>query len=194
MSPPRSARWPRRRDRREWARSDSQSGYRSYELQVATYQRHVRPRPRGGRHVSARPGHSEHQSGLAVDVVACASRLRDRGDSAARRAGQWIAANCLGVRLDRRATSRSAPITGYKPEPWHLRYVGRGARRRLPRGRISHARGVLRPPRSPRLPALSAANRRSQRPRCGIRQSRYPVSPIVGCILTTCCLVSVIRA
>ena len=73
---------------------------------------------------SAKAGHSEHQTGLAVDVSVPAQGcaiMQCFGDTVA---GKWIAENSWKfgyiVRYERDTTS----ITGYTYEPWHLRYVG----------------------------------------------------------------------
>lgn len=84
-----------------------------------------RPRPGRGRPVSARPGHSEHQTGLAVDLVTPASPDCDFEVCFAETpGGQWLAANAWRYGFIIRYQSGS-DITGYSPEPWHLRYVGK---------------------------------------------------------------------
>lgn len=101
------------------------SGFRSYETQVATYEGHVATKGlEQADLVSARPGHSEHQSGLAADVVPCADVCGTIDDLAASPQGAWVAAHAWEygwiVRYEEGATS----ATGFLPEPWHLRYVG----------------------------------------------------------------------
>lgn len=90
-----------------WTQSNLYSSYCSYDSQskVDTY--------------SARPGHSEHQSGLAFD-------LNSIDDSFAyTQEGQWVYKNCWKYGFILRYPSGKESITGYKYEPWHLRYVGK---------------------------------------------------------------------
>jgi zinc D-Ala-D-Ala carboxypeptidase len=76
--------------------------------------------------VSARPGHSEHQTGLAVDIVTPAHPDCDLAACfAATRAGRWLARNAWRYGFIVRYTRGNEAITGFHPEPWHLRYVGR---------------------------------------------------------------------
>lgn len=101
------------------------SGYRSYETQVGTYNGHVSRRGvEGADLVSARPGYSEHQSGLAADVAPCTGSCASIDDLAASPQGAWILAHAWEygwiVRYEDGATS----ATGYLAEPWHLRYIG----------------------------------------------------------------------
>ncbi|KAA9106437.1 D-alanyl-D-alanine carboxypeptidase family protein [Microbacterium rhizomatis] len=96
------------------------SGYRSYATQQTNY-------GDGGPSVEAsvaRPGYSEHQSGLAADVVACSGGCGTLDDLAASPQGAWIAANAWRYGWIVRYESGKTDVTGYIPEPWHLRYVG----------------------------------------------------------------------
>ncbi len=101
------------------------SSYRSYQTQVSTYQYWVdlNGQTQADRE-SARPGHSEHQTGLTVDMgnpdgscrlVACF------GDGAA---GKWLAANAYKYGFIVRYPPNSESLTGYIYEPWHIRYLG----------------------------------------------------------------------
>lgn len=103
-----------------------ESAYRSYTTQESTYAGHVADRGvEGADLVSARPGFSEHQSGLAVDVVPC-----DEGscatidDLAGSPQGAWIAEHAWEHGWIVRYTEGRTDVTGYAPEPWHLRYIG----------------------------------------------------------------------
>ena len=95
------------------------SGYRSYSYQSGLYQRYVnRDGKAAADTYSARPGHSEHQTGLAFD-------LNDVNDSFANTdEGKWVAANCYKYGLILRYPKGKESKTGYKYEPWHFRYVG----------------------------------------------------------------------
>jgi D-alanyl-D-alanine carboxypeptidase len=101
------------------------NAYRSYRLQQATYASIVRADgTKGADARSARPGHSEHQTGFAVDVVACASGCGGIGEFGATPQSAWVAEHSWEhgfiVRYEQGATG----TTGYIPEPWHLRYIG----------------------------------------------------------------------
>ena len=101
------------------------SAYRSYEYQLELFVDKVDQYGEAEALVrSAKAGHSEHQTGLAVDVSVPAQGcaiMQCFGDTVA---GKWIAENSWKfgyiVRYERDTTS----ITGYTYEPWHLRYVG----------------------------------------------------------------------
>lgn len=95
------------------------SGFRSYDYQAGLYQRYV---DKDGREAadrySARPGHSEHQTGLAFD-------LNTIDDSFALTAeGKWVSRNCYKYGFIIRYPSDKEDVTGYKYEPWHIRYLG----------------------------------------------------------------------
>lgn len=101
------------------------SGYRSYDTQVATYQENV---ARGGQAEaevsSARPGFSEHQLGLAVDLMPCGKGCGTLDDFGPSPEGQWVAANAWQFGFIVRYEQGCMPVTGYEAEPWHLRYIG----------------------------------------------------------------------
>ena len=102
-----------------------QSGFRSYETQQTTYGNQVDSDGLERADLtSARPGFSEHQSGLAADVVACAGGCGTLDDLAATAQGQWIVAHSWEYGWVTRYEDGYSPITGYSPEPWHLRYIG----------------------------------------------------------------------
>ncbi|MEV8173441.1 MAG: M15 family metallopeptidase [Microbacterium sp.] len=107
-------------------RIGANNGYRSYELQVVTHASHVRNSGQAGADASsARAGHSEHQTGLALDLVACDSSCGAIESFGATVQGEWIAANAWEYGFIVRYEQVGSGITGYKPEPWHLRYLGR---------------------------------------------------------------------
>lgn len=103
-----------------------ESGFRSYQTQQDTYGRQVAEKGQEAADlVSARPGFSEHQSGLAGDVVACAGACGTLDDLAATTQGQWVVDHSWEHGWIVRYTDGATPVTGYSPEPWHLRYVGK---------------------------------------------------------------------
>lgn len=95
------------------------SGYRSYDYQAQLYENYVaRDGQAAADRYSARPGHSEHQSGLAFDV---GDIDYDFGKTAR---GKWLAAHCAEFGFILRYPQGKESITGYMYEPWHIRYVG----------------------------------------------------------------------
>lgn len=101
-----------------------ESGFRSYQTQQQTYGRHFAERGDRADQVSARPGYSEHQLGVGADVVACAGACGTLDDLAATPQGQWVAAHAWEHGWIVRYVEGATEVTGYLPEPWHLRYIG----------------------------------------------------------------------
>lgn len=100
------------------------SGYRSYATQEQTYNNFVaRDGQERADQYSAKPGHSEHQTGLAVDLddASGCALYTCFADTAA---GQWLAANAWQYGFVLRYPNGYDSITGYEFEPWHYRYVG----------------------------------------------------------------------
>ncbi|MEO9094542.1 MAG: D-alanyl-D-alanine carboxypeptidase family protein [Microbacteriaceae bacterium] len=102
-----------------------QSAYRSYERQVSVYQGWVNSDGQEAADLtSARPGHSEHQTGLAVDVSGISGECAlDQcfGDTAY---GEWLAENSWEYGFIVRYPDGLTDVTGYEYEPWHMRFVG----------------------------------------------------------------------
>jgi len=96
------------------------SGYRSYNTQNYLYNNYVaRDGVAAADTYSARPGHSEHQTGLAFDLNSVNSSFAYTDE------GKWIKDNCYLYGFIIRYPEGSENITGYMYEPWHLRYVGK---------------------------------------------------------------------
>lgn len=97
------------------------SNYRSYSYQSTLYQNYVNAYGKASADTfSARPGYSEHQTGLAFD-------LREPGGGSLltnSKATSWVAKNAHKYGLIVRYQSGKEWITGYQAEPWHVRYVG----------------------------------------------------------------------
>lgn len=95
------------------------SGYRSHAHQADNYNQRV---ANVGQEVAdrgmARPGHSEHQTGLAIDVNSLSTSF------GATPTGQWVAANAHRFGFVIRYPDGKEGVTGFKYEPWHLRYLG----------------------------------------------------------------------
>lgn len=96
------------------------SGYRSYESQVETYNNRVRSE---GRKMAdayvAKPGFSEHQTGLCIDITN-ESKYFVKGTKEA----DWLNDNCYKYGFIIRYPEGKEDITGISYEPWHVRYVG----------------------------------------------------------------------
>lgn len=95
------------------------SGFRSYTTQETLYNRYVR---KDGEVLantySAKPGHSEHQTGLAFDIGFIDSSFANTNES------KWIEENCHLYGFIIRYPKGKTNITGYIYEPWHIRYLG----------------------------------------------------------------------
>ncbi len=101
------------------------SGYRSYSYQVGLYDGYVAKQGQQQADAqSARPGFSEHQTGLAVDVSPSNAACEVQTCFAETPAGKWVAANAHKYGFIIRYGDGQKAITGYDYEPWHLRYVG----------------------------------------------------------------------
>lgn len=101
------------------------SGYRSYQLQVAVYNANLQKYGQAGADKqSARPGTSEHQTGLAADLEPTSKKCELEQCFADTPEGQWLATNAYKFGFIIRYPLNKEAITGYEYEPWHLRYVG----------------------------------------------------------------------
>ena len=106
------------------------SAYRSYDMQVSIFNTEVdKLRPVHGdaaeelaSRMIAYPGHSEHQSGLGVDMHSFGAAAQDFGNQPD---GKWLAANAHHFGFILRYPRDKTDITGIQYEPWHFRYVGR---------------------------------------------------------------------
>ncbi|MFN5558262.1 MAG: D-alanyl-D-alanine carboxypeptidase family protein [Rhodoluna sp.] len=102
-----------------------QSAYRSYNTQKSVHDRQVsRFGLAAGEPLAARPGYSEHQTGLAIDVSARDQGCQIRVCFGGTKAGAWLKANAHRWGFIIRYPQNAMPVTGYQYEPWHLRYVG----------------------------------------------------------------------
>lgn len=101
------------------------SAYRSYNYQVSLYNHYVDVQGRAiADSQSARPGFSEHQTGLAVDVEPASRKCEVEECFGDTPEGQWVAANAHKYGFIIRYPKDLQHITGYIYEPWHIRYVG----------------------------------------------------------------------
>lgn len=100
------------------------SGYRSFDRQTELYNQYVE---RDGKaeadKYSARPGHSEHQTGLTIDVLDGGSHELEN-DFAETETGKWVKKNAHKYGYITRYEKGEEDVTGYQWESWHLRYIG----------------------------------------------------------------------
>lgn len=101
-----------------------QSGFRSYSSQQTIHKAKVRSLGKTkGEALAARPGYSEHQTGLAVDFAAQGVSTLNSSFGKTK-AGIWLADNAHRYGFLVRYPKGKTEITGYRYEPWHFRYVG----------------------------------------------------------------------
>jgi len=104
--------------------SDHYSGYRSYETQTQLYQDYVNQDGKAeADRYSARPGYSEHQTGLAFDLIGTNGDLVTE-----EKAAQWLLDHAADYGFVVRYLKGKEKETGYMAEEWHLRYVGKEAK------------------------------------------------------------------
>ena len=104
--------------------SDHYSGFRSYETQTQLYQEYVNKDGKAeADRYSARPGYSEHQTGLAFDLIGTDGDLVTE-----EKAAQWLLDHAADYGFVVRYLKGKEKETGYMAEEWHLRYVGKEAK------------------------------------------------------------------
>ena len=95
------------------------SGYRSFDTQDGIYSKYL---AEWGQEytdsVSARPGHSEHQTGLTFDLNSLSTSFEDTPEY------KWLITNCADFGFILRYPKDGTWATGYSFEPWHYRYIG----------------------------------------------------------------------
>ncbi|PZM63886.1 D-alanyl-D-alanine carboxypeptidase family protein [Paenibacillus dendritiformis] len=110
----------------------SVSAYRSSAAQAAVYRQYVHTEgSRRASAYSAAPGHSEHETGLAVDLSGSDGRCAVQDCFADTKEAKWLAKHAHRFGYIIRYPRGKEEITGYQYEPWHLRYVGRDLAGRL---------------------------------------------------------------
>ncbi|MBM7644483.1 LAS superfamily LD-carboxypeptidase LdcB [Scopulibacillus daqui] len=105
----------------------AQSGYRSFDRQKAIFANNVQTQgKKQASIVSAQPGTSEHQTGLAMDITSQDAGFKLEQDFGDTKEGKWVAQHCAdyGFIIRYPKGKDKEKITGYEYEPWHLRYVG----------------------------------------------------------------------
>ena len=103
-----------------------QSAYRSRERQADVFAGWVASSgEREARRFSARPGHSEHQLGTALDLRAAAGGAPWSGQFGDTQAGRWLASHAQEFGFVLSYPQGAEDRTCYGGEAWHIRYVGR---------------------------------------------------------------------
>ncbi len=102
------------------------SGYRSYDRQVYLFNNYAKKHgEEAANRFSARPGQSEHQTGLTMDVSIESldyELVEELGETPE---GKWLADNAHKFGFIIRYPKGTEHITGYQYEPWHIRYLGK---------------------------------------------------------------------
>ncbi len=102
------------------------SAYRSHETQKALFNRYVKQDGyEKARTYSALPGTSEHETGLAIDVTSSDGKCAVQDCFGGTKESDWLEEHAAEFGFIIRYPKGKEDITGYKYEPWHLRYVGR---------------------------------------------------------------------
>lgn len=102
------------------------SGFRSYDYQAMLYNKYKKIDENADKY-SAKPGHSEHQTGLAIDLVNTESVNIKKFI----KEFKWLDENAYKYGFILRYPKNKEHVTGYQYEPWHYRYVGKALAEKL---------------------------------------------------------------
>lgn len=106
----------------EGGRITAVSGFRTIEYQRSLYNKYLKTdNLKSVDTYSARPGFSEHHTGFAIDIAGSTGGMLGFGSS---KESAWIEKNAHKYGFIVRYYGDTSAITGYKSEPWHIRYVG----------------------------------------------------------------------
>ncbi|SDD63474.1 D-alanyl-D-alanine carboxypeptidase [Paenibacillus sp. UNCCL117] len=101
------------------------SAYRSHQTQTSLYNNYVKQHgEQEANTFSAKPGQSEHETGLAIDVAGANGKCPAQDCFGATKEAKWLAEHASEYGFIIRYPKGKEAITGYQYEPWHLRYVG----------------------------------------------------------------------
>lgn len=102
------------------------SAYRSEATQTTLFNRYVaKDGEAKARTYSAVPGHSEHQTGLSIDVSGSTGKCAAESCFGGTKEAKWLAKHASEYGFIIRYPEGKEAITGYMYEPWHVRYVGK---------------------------------------------------------------------
>lgn len=111
---------------KDGAKLNIASGFRSYNYQEKVYNGYIKEfGVEKTNTFSARPGHSEHQTGLALDICEDSDKFINTKED------KWLQKNAYKFGFIIRYPKGKEHITEYKYEPWHIRYVGKKHARRI---------------------------------------------------------------
>lgn len=135
------------------------STYRSFVSQTQVHNQFIsRLGLTGGEALAARPGYSEHQTGLAADIVTPSEGCLALPCYASTAAGEWLAANAYKYGWVLRYPSEMTFQTGYHFEPWHYRYVGKELAAYMHDNKLSTLEEVFNLPYSPDYSSTESTN------------------------------------
>ncbi|MNW49334.1 D-alanyl-D-alanine carboxypeptidase [compost metagenome] len=101
------------------------SAYRSHSTQTALFNRYVaKDGEEKAKTYSAVPGHSEHETGLSIDVSGSDGKCAAEDCFGGTKEANWLDEHAAEYGYIIRYPEGKESITGYKYEPWHIRYVG----------------------------------------------------------------------
>lgn len=101
------------------------SGFRSYERQKNIFTNKLNKMDyKKANEYSAFPGESEHQTGLAIDITSKSVNYKLSSNFGNTKEGKWLKNNAYKYGFIIRYPNGKEETTGYKYEPWHIRYVG----------------------------------------------------------------------
>lgn len=104
----------------------ARSGYRSYNTQVSLYSSYVNNHGQEAADTfSAKPGQSEHQTGLSMDITSEYMNYQLSETFGDTDEGKWVSENAHKYGFIVRYPKGKENITGYMYEPWHIRYLGK---------------------------------------------------------------------
>lgn len=101
------------------------SAYRSHATQTALFNNYVKKDgEEKAKTYSAVPGHSEHETGLSIDVSGSDGKFAAEPGFAGTPEAEWLSGHAADYGFIIRYPEGKDAITGYTYEPWHIRYVG----------------------------------------------------------------------
>jgi D-alanyl-D-alanine carboxypeptidase len=114
------------------------SGYRSYATQKSIFNNNVKNKgEKEANRTSARPGQSEHQTGLAMDISSASVNYALETSFGETIEGKWLAKHTPEHGFIIRYLKGKESITGYSYEPWHVRYVGKEAAKDITKKKVT---------------------------------------------------------
>jgi D-alanyl-D-alanine carboxypeptidase len=116
----------------------ARSGYRSYNTQDSLYNSYVSSNGQeAADKFSAKPGQSEHQTGLAIDITSGTMNFQLSDKFGETEEGKWVSENADRFGFIVRYPKGKEDITGYMYEPWHLRFVGKELAGKIKESRLT---------------------------------------------------------